>query len=233
VAAAATAGAFVPALVGLEGMSGGFAVITLCGFVALSAFVVAVVFFRSAQRLDRLLFGPSLFAHWTYSLQEWVRFTEVELGEEKSGKRALFRWVASIIAVVTAGFVLVLRDEASLFVAAVMGVLTLVLWALSVRGPEWSRRRALRAGPEAWLGPEGAFVGGMFYDFGMTGSDLESVGLREAEGVLVLEGVYSYLARYGRESVSFRVPVPGGDEEEGRRVAQRMAELLGDDGQEA
>jgi hypothetical protein len=207
-----------PSAIGMNMMNGGYAIVFVALVAGLSAFVVSIMFFNSARRLDRLFSGGGQVVHWTYSAEEWQRFADTDLGVERAEKRSLFRVVAAIIVVVTVGFVLVLRDRGSLWVAAVMAGLLVVLWLFATGGPAWARRRQLRASPEAWLGCQGVFVGGVFYDCGMATARLDGAELLEVDGLLMLAVTMSQLTRAGRQSTSFRVPVPGSDRAEAQRA---------------
>ena len=47
-------------------MSGGFALVFISFFFAISSFVVALLFIHSARVMDAILADPSPLAHWTY-----------------------------------------------------------------------------------------------------------------------------------------------------------------------
>ena len=219
VAGALVATCFVPALVKLDGMKGGFALILVAGFGAFAALLTALILLASARRLDRLLRGEALFARWVYPPEQWRRFVEAEHGVESAEKRALFLFVAGIVVVVTALFVLAVRDVAALQVAAGMLVLVGVLWLVVTVGPGARHRRLLRAAPEVWIGPEGILAGETYHDFAMAFGRIDAVRLRDVEGTLLLEVDASYPSRTGRSTATARVPVPGDDPTEGLRVA--------------
>lgn len=215
---------FIPAFVEMDMMNGGYALIFVAGVGMLSAFVVALWFFASARRLDRLLGGDELFAHWVYPPEQWQRFADVEYGLEVADKRALFRFVAAIIFVVTAAFVLFAHDEASLFVAGVMGALVILLWLLATFGPGMQKARHLSAPPEAWIGPAGVLIGGTFHDFVMVAGHVDHAEVIDVGGALVLEITYTYVSRTGVSFATARAPVPNDDAREAARVAAMFAQ---------
>jgi hypothetical protein len=51
---------------------------------------VAVLYFNLARKLDGILRGEGILAHWTYSPEYWLRYTQKEYITEKAEKKILF-----------------------------------------------------------------------------------------------------------------------------------------------
>ena len=54
----------------IDGMSGGYAVVFVSFFLAVTGIAVAALFFRRAQVMDSILNSTRLLAHWIYSSEE-------------------------------------------------------------------------------------------------------------------------------------------------------------------
>jgi len=215
---------FAPAGLELDGMDGGYALIVLSGLVALTALITFVMLGRSAGRLDRLFSGEGLLARWTYAPDEWRRFVALEYDLSSGEKRSLFRLVFVISLVVGVGFVVLMRDEASLIVFGVLMGLMGVLRVLVEILPRTRHRRLLERPGEVFIGRAGVFFSGEFHDFALGDGRLEAAEVLEEQGMLLVAFTYSFRARHGRQTVVARVPVPMGLEGEAREVAQRAEE---------
>ncbi len=81
---------FAPALIGLDGFDGGFAVSFVSLFLAITFGVATGFCYNQAIRLDELLTGKSLLAHWTYTPQQWKTYSRKEYATEMRQKGGLF-----------------------------------------------------------------------------------------------------------------------------------------------
>ncbi len=210
-----------PGLLGIDGKSGGYALVMVGAAGAAGLAIVAAMLLRSASRMDAVLEGDFV-ARWRLEPGEWRRFVEVEYGLERGEKRALWRLLVQIVSAVGLAFVLLMRDRTALGVVAVLALLLAVTFVGSRLGPEAARRRLLESGPVVLVSRRGVVVAGQFHDFAMAGTRLEEIGLVENRDVLLLVVEYSRLTGRIREGVQLRVPVPRGDRAEGARVADAL-----------
>ncbi len=212
----------LPFLIGIDGMSGGFALALVSFFVAISGVIVALVFGSRARALDGIVSGRDLLARWSVDPQTRKGAIELEFSEEKKAKAGLFLVVLVITVVIGLVFVLVDREAGPIVFLVLLGVLVLVgLVAWST--PRLRRRRSLRAAGEILIAKDGAYVNGMFHTWRLLGARLEQVEYKDGTPP-VLAISYSAPVRYGRQSYTFYVPVPAGEEEAGRRVADQLNE---------
>ena len=211
---------FLPAAVDMDMMRGGYGLIVISAFLALTGAIVVATFWRRAARLDALVHGKDLLAHWTYSPTEWQRFVEVDYGEERSEKRALFMVVAGFSVLIGAGFLIFVRDG-GLAVFLVMIALVAVISVFAFLLPWVKYRRKLRTVGEVFLSPTAAYVGGAFHSWTMLGAALESARFRQGSPAIV-EIVYSAPTRQGRQDYTLRVPVPAGMEDAAARVVETL-----------
>jgi hypothetical protein len=113
----------------LTASTGGFAISFVSLFIAIVAAIVGVMYLGWADKLDKILRGEGILAHWTYTPEYWAEYTKKEYEEEKSEKKGLF--------LIVSGFALffgilfwVLDAEAGFFVFLVMlGLIGLVAFA--------------------------------------------------------------------------------------------------------
>jgi len=219
-------GCFLPAIVDMDMMNGGYALIVLSGFAALICLITAIVYVPMARDWDRLFSGTDVLADWRYDEQSWLEFTEADFQEELQAKKQLWWLVFVITIVVLIGFVAMLRDEASVYVALGMLGFMGVLRILAVTMPRLTRRTHLKSGRRILIGRHGVWQGGVHHTWGSLGSRLDQIEAlideEQAKAWLVL--TYSFPTRTGREETQIRLPVPNNDLREGRRVGELLAE---------
>jgi hypothetical protein len=58
---------FVPESVGIDGFNGGFALSFVSLAIALTAVAVGIMYLGLASKLDKILRGEGILAHWTYT----------------------------------------------------------------------------------------------------------------------------------------------------------------------
>lgn len=221
VAAAGTAIAALPFAVEIDMFKGGGVMVFGGSVVALTALCVAFLYLSRAKTLDRILEGRDLLAHWTYTPEEWGRYSEEEHQRHSGGMAALF-WVVAVISfLVGGGFLLFAKDKGAAVVVflVLMGVVALcgVAALLSVRAA--AKRNRERHG-EAFVALAGVFLNGSLHTWNSWGGRLDGVKLLEG-AIPCVEFSYSYPAKTGRSYYDVRVPVPCGKEvEAGESVAK-------------
>lgn len=204
----------------IEAYGAGFALLFGAVVVMLSAVVSGIVFTRLAGKFDALFSDEGLLAHWTYSPEEWTRYTEVEHQRNKAGKRRLFFLIAGIAVVVGAALSIVNQE---IWRAMTMGTAGLIAFMaivayISVLSEHRRNRRHLG---EAYIGTGGAVLNRDIHYWKLPASFLHSVIYREGDDPY-LELEYSGQAGYGRGLYTARIPVPRGHEEEAREVAAAL-----------
>lgn len=128
--------------------------------------------------------------------------------------------MAAICLVIGLGF-LVLAREGGLFVFLLLVGVIALLGAVAFLVPRARRRRISRAPREAFVSTTAAYVGGRFHSWTMLGARLDSAQ-RVAGQPRLVEIVYSYPAKNGRQECSLRVAVPAGLEAAGAEVVRQL-----------
>jgi hypothetical protein len=76
---------FAPHIFGMDELNGGFAISVLSFFLAITGIIVIIIYAKRASKLESMLKGNNLLAHWTYTPDEWRQYTEKEYQGEKGG----------------------------------------------------------------------------------------------------------------------------------------------------
>jgi hypothetical protein len=81
---------FLPSLIGLDGMDGGYAIGFISFFMGLVSLVVIFIYTSRAKQVDCILAGEGRLAVWIYQPDEWMRFVERDFAEQKMLNRSIF-----------------------------------------------------------------------------------------------------------------------------------------------
>lgn len=204
----------------IDGMSGGFAIAFVSFFLAISSFVVALLFFSRARTMDTILSDPSPLAHWIYPDEMARASAEREYREFQARNRAMFIIIGGMLAVVALFFLLFVAEgglETGLFLLAV----ALVLFVVSRVTPWLEWRRATGAPHEAVITRDGIVYEGSVYPFHSFLVFWHGVSLQEPKKKNPATLVFSFNQLVGRfiiQPFEVVVPVPHGEEETARRV---------------
>jgi len=208
---------FVPEMAGIEGFDGGFAISFVSLFVAIVAAIVGVMYLGYAGKLDKILRGEGILAHWTYTPEYWAEYTRKEYEEEKSEKKGLF--------LIVSGFALffgilfwVLDAEAGFFVFLVMlGLIGLVAFAW--RFSAWHNYRQNISGvKEAYVTKDAIYMNKKFITWRAIFTSFDEVTQENNHGLSLLVFKYTTTNRTGPQTYTTRVPIPPGQEENAKNL---------------
>ncbi len=214
---------FLPSWAGIDGMDGGFAISFTAVWITLSAAVVAWMFGRRAARLERLLQGMEVLAHWKYTPAEWRAFTGDDRSAQTQTNRNLWLLMSGLSLLIGLLFWLFDR-EAGLIVLLVMIGLIIFL-ALPAFGLPQLRYHRQRNNPgEAWLSPTAIYFDGVFTPWGGFANRLEDVAWQDAtaETPACLCFQLVHVVAAGTRHQTLRVPVPFDRIDEGRALLERF-----------
>ncbi|MFA5973010.1 MAG: hypothetical protein WC780_11715 [Lentimicrobiaceae bacterium] len=208
---------FLPSIIGLDGMNGGFALSFVSGFMVISSFIVIVIYRSRARQFDKILSGEGRIALWRYSPEEWMSFVSKDFEAEKKLKGMLFMTIAVISIVI--GIVLILYFRDLIFIPIIMGIIALIaipaIWA-----PRYRFSKLKHSDSEVLIAENGVIVGRMFHLWESTGTSLDKISLNINGNPNVIEFVYSAITRTGRQEEVARVPVPKGKLEEAIKLVE-------------
>lgn len=217
------AGAVITGNSGLDGMNGGYALIVLFGFLAMSSLVTALVYLPRAREFDKLVSQLHPLAHWTYSNEEWNAFIKEDLKEMIEVNKATLRLVIIISLVVGAILLLLYRDN--LFILIIGGII-LMLSLVAFLAPR-IRSRILRKGiHESLIGETSAYVGGTFQTWTQLGAHLVGTDIYEEAEIPVLHIIFEFPTLQASQQEIIRIPVPAGKIEEARKITEILRKQI-------
>lgn len=214
---------FLPSLIGLDGMDGGFAISFVSGFLVIMSLIVILIYRSRARQLDSILAGEGRVTVWKYSPEEWKRFIKIDFEEEKKAKKLLFKLVSVICIIV--GILLWIAIEDALIMFITLGIIPL-LAIPAFLAPRMRYKKLKNSEGKALISETGVIVGKMFHLWVKMGARLDQVLLVTDEQPPILEFHYSIPTRTGRQEEVARVPVPYGKMEEADRIGNYFAERL-------
>lgn len=217
------AGAVITAYSGLDGMKGGYALIVLFGFLAMSAFVTAIVYIPRAREFGRLVNEMKPLAYWAYSDIEWNSFIKEDLKETIAVNKATLRLVIIVSLVVLAGLLLVYKDNLFiLIIAGIIGMLTITAFV----APRIRSYFLKKGEHEALVGERAAIIGGTFQTWTQLGAYLIGTDIYEESEIPVLHIIYEFPTLQSTQQEIVRVPVPKGKMEEARKIVEILRKQI-------
>jgi uncharacterized membrane protein len=217
---------FYPIVFPIETYGLGYALNFVGILIFLTGFISGIIFKKLANKLDELISGEGLLAHWTYAPEEWAFYTEAEHLRDRRDKWRLFRLIAIIAVVVGVIFSIVTRDSWLITLISMSALILLIAIAAYLSTAASYRQNRLHPG-EVYIGKSGALLGSAFHYWKLPAANLHSVTMQEGNPFFI-ELVYSAQAGQGRGKYTARFPIPQGCEEEAKIVmAQLTKELSG------
>jgi hypothetical protein len=210
---------FLPSIIGLDGMDGGFAMSFVSGFMVLTCIIVILVYRSRAKLMDKILSGEGRIAIWKYSPEEWMRFTAIDFEAEKKAKKLLFLLVSAISVIVGVILMIVVKDILILFIT--LGIIPLVSIPAFL-APRMRYRKLLQSESKALIAEKGVIVGKMFHLWTKMGACLDSVLIDMESDPKIIEFSYSIPTRNGRQEEVARVPIPKAKMEEAMRIVEHF-----------
>lgn len=210
----------LPFAIDMDMMNGGFALIFISFFVMLMGIITSVIYFVRAKTLDKLLSGQELLAYWIYNPQEWQRYTEKEFEISKFEKVPLLILV-SVISLIIGGIFAIADPEAGLVVFIVMLGLIALLSGIVFVVPRLRHKHNQNSLGYAYIGTKGLYLNGYFHNWNMLGASLDSVSIIMDE-IPMLEILYSFPTRTGRQEETVRIPIPQGQMAMAERIVRQI-----------
>jgi hypothetical protein len=215
---------FLPSLIGLDGMDGGFAIGLVSFFMVIVSLVVIVIYRSRAKQVDCILAGEGRIAVWNYQPDEWMRFVERDFAEQKMLNRSIFYLIAGISIVV--GILLTIVYQDILMAEIILGLIAF-LAVIAFITPYFRLKKLRKSNQLVIISEKGAVIGKMFHLWENSGASLDEVSWNDQNpGTVMIEFTYSVPSRNGRDQQVARVPVPEGKNEEARQVFEHFADKL-------
>ena len=216
---------FAPAVFGMDGFNGGYAISTISFMLVVTGIIVIIIYSGRAWTLDKILNGDNLLAHWTYSPEEWNSYADTQYKEEKSGKKALFYVIAGFA--LFFGVVFMIIDlENGTFVMVIMLALIVVI-AFTAWFTSWyNYRENKKYLGETYITEDAVYLNRQLHTWRGLGARLDSVDLSEGKPPLLLRFVYSAPTRTGMQEYALNIPVPKGQEEVAEKIFKHFKDAV-------
>jgi hypothetical protein len=208
---------FVPSIFGIDGMNGGFAISFVSGFLVIIGIIVIVIYSGRARLLNNIFNGKDILAHWTYSPDEWMQYTEKEYKERKQLNKGLAITI-SVIALITGIIFFLVDHKGGLWVLLAM-VLLVAIIAFTAWFTAWYNfRQNKKYIGETYITENALYLNRQLHTWRGLGARLDSVNLTDSKPAHLLKFIYSVPTRTGMQEYQINVPVPTGHEEEAKKV---------------
>jgi len=208
--------------------AGGGAMIMLGTFLFICSIIIFIIYYKRAVQFDKIYTGSfsqnqmtdenTILARWTYDKIIWDEFVNLDQQEKLSTNKSTFILVSVLIVIIFGIFMIADPD-----VAPTMGIiglgLILLLFFVSRFSPVLTAERLKSSNPECIISKTGLILGKQFHNLKSLGNRLESVRFIKNEKP-VLEIIYSYPARYGRQNYTLLVPVPSDQFEKAEQIVE-------------
>jgi MFS family permease len=210
-----------PLIFPIETYGLGFALNFVGIVIFLTGFISGIVFKKLANKLDELVSGEGLLAHWTYATEEWSRYTEAEHIRDRREKWQLFRLIA-IIAVVVGVVFSIFTSDSWLITLVIISALILIIAGVAYFSIARGYKQNCTHPGEVYIGKSGALLGRTFHYWKLPSSFLHSVDLQKGDPPFI-ELVYSAQSGQSRGKYTARIPIPQGHEAEAKEVLTRLS----------
>jgi len=214
---------FMPDALGIECFEGGCAISFVSFFAVIIGVIVMFVYNGLASRLDKILNGENLLAHWTYTPEMWNEFTEKEFQTQKVETKPLF-YIVSGFALFFGILFFALDHEAGFYVLIVMLALIVIIWLTSTIIPALNHRRNMKYLGEAYISRNGVYLNRQLFTWNFLSSRIENVALKNEKGLMLLSiTTWAFTMTFGQE-YTVRIPVPPGQEEKAMEIASELSQ---------
>jgi hypothetical protein len=213
---------FIPETVGIDGFDGGFAISFASLAIALTSAIVGVMYLGWAGKLDKILRGEGILAHWTYTPEHWAEYTKKEYEEEKSEKKGLFLIVTAFA--LFFGILFWALDPEAGFTVFLMMIGLIGLVAFAWRFSAWNNFRLNRDDglKEVFITKDAVYLNKKLYTWRTVFTSFDDVTQDDNQGLALLVFKYSTASRTGPQTYTTRVPIPPGQEEAAKYVMQQI-----------
>lgn len=206
-----------------NGMDAGYAIAAFGVLFIIIGLVISFIYGKLARRLDEILSGEKLLAHWTYSDEEWRQYTETDYKIDRREKWQLFLIVAGI-SVVVGVFLALLNPEAWwIFACIILGLIAftgLAAWLSTL----YFHHKNKTSKSAVWISENGVYFNKILHAWNVIGSKFERIKYLE-ETPRLIEFEYSVISRSGRDHQTVRVPVPLGKESLAANIVEKFRAL--------
>jgi len=169
---------FAPGVLGIDGFDGGFAMQVMGLFVGIAGLTGAIIYNKLARAVDGMLKEKNLLAHWTYTPEEWRRYTEKEYAEDSKARKGLFIMITVISLIIGLGWWIFTREYPLLIFSVIFGIIALTgLTAYLTAASNYRRNRKFLG--EVYITLDGVYLNRQIHIWKGIGTSLEKAVYEE------------------------------------------------------
>lgn len=207
----------------LDGMRGGYALIVIFGFIALTFIIVAFIYYPRAREFDRLVNDMSPLAHWTFSEEEWKLFTEEDLRESVDANKASLKMLIIISAIICGILAIVYKD--SFFIYILAGII-IFYGVIAMTVPHIRKKSLLKGNRDVIIGKDSIIVGNSFQTWKFLGAKLRGVVVSNESNIPLLLIRVDFPTRHGYQESVIRSPIPFGKLKDAEQIASELEKKI-------
>jgi len=212
---------FFPVVFSIDTYGLDFALFFVGLIIFLTALISGFVLTRLANIFKAMFSSKDLLAHWTYSKEEWDRYTEAEHVRNRKEKWGLFRLIVIIALIVGVGFVIFKYDALPVILIIIPGLIVLIAFVAFLSITITYRRNRKHLG-EVYIGTKGAVFDGTLHYWKLPETYLYSVKYVPGNEPYI-EIEYSGQSGIARAFYTARIPVPRGKENEATKIVYALS----------
>jgi hypothetical protein len=206
----------------IDGFNGGAALSAAGALINLICMCFAVILLRQASLIDRMVIKGDTLAHWTYSPEEWKKYTERARRKDIDGKFESF-----LIIAVIAIFAFIIASAASgyniwiiaLIILGILAVIGLLIYLSASANYRYNKKYI----GETYISNDGIYFNRQIHAWKMPNTRLEEIKYDDSEkNNPIIIFVYSMKSRYGSMPTQVSIPVPHGQEDSARHIVQQI-----------
>jgi hypothetical protein len=218
---AAVAMIFLPGLLGVDGMSGGYAISFVSFFGATIGVIVMLVYRGLSSRFDAIVDGMEVLAHWIYPAELWRIYSDAEYEESIAEVKPLYI-ITSAMCIVAGAIAFLWDPEPGIYVFGVM-IAVIILMALAASLTRMHlHNENLRKPGEVIISRKAVLLNNRLFYWDYFGSKLESVEVRKnKEYSTLIFTTWAPTLQFG-QSYTLRIPIPPGKETKALEIASTL-----------
>lgn len=202
---------------------GGGAILSFGIVLFIFGFLMAIYYAKRVKIVNEMFTGKNLLAQWEYSKEYWQKFATEDLAILKKEKYSLLKLVSIISLVVIILLSILIPDGFLIFLISIVGVNLLLLFVVLMIIYN-SKRRNKAKKHIVLISTDGAYINGAVHTWKGFGAKFEDFQFIQSD-INYFEFSYSVPGRYGRETFSFRVPVPETQDRQMKNVLSYFSNL--------
>jgi hypothetical protein len=186
----------------------------------ITGMITALIYGSRAAKINRFLRGEGILAHWKYSLEEWMQYTEKEASRDKRSKRTMFFVIAGMALVIGIIYSAVNPKSGVWVLVAMIGLIVILGFAAWVT-VRYNQRQNKKYQGEAYIARDGVFLNRQLHLWKQLGAYLNSVEYVDDNPPLL---TFTYFALTGTVTQEYHanVPVPKGQEAKARELLEEL-----------